>query len=692
MEKLSLIDVTQEDDFLAPSPCGALIDPISPGFSQNNSGNNYLESVIKNSDKDVCQEKFIKQVDEVLKLSESPEQNQTKPGKYNLRKSLAWDSAFFTSEGVLNHEELAIVNSTFKKTESRSLPMILEDVRKSSESTSTLDNDCWTLENLEVDLFDNVRASIQKSFGSDDKASRSIKPSKKINPVSMFVLPLFLSNAQPYSFAALAKVESISNSKKKSPGLTEHDYENKSKEATVVLVLNLAFLALPKASSGKSNSKMLLKPPRVLPKATPPTKTTCVPGNSQKRNGTTRDIAGNTINQESLTSLKKINAGPSNVNLRSSQSLKPSLNLVNNSGDKAKKSSQDLTRMKSSRTINRSAGPISSKTSIRPSGAKIVCREKKSAAISSKSKVNLSLTASPSTSFDSVASGSSTSTIFGFKSVANSIEGSSPPSLEGAENDEVYLSGLESGAISEDLGRSQERCKQSELSKVNHQESCTNTNIGAKCFKPSGLKVPTPKIGYFDANKSITFNAKTSQTRQQPNTFKSTTGVRKVEVANKLKPGKIQLINKAIPQDCSKFQTSAPFQNPSRETSSPEQLPMHLGSNDSIATSKSHLEMSSIDKDFCSPKGYTSCKGSLEVVQDKNLDSALPKPTRKDLDSDQHPDHLKELSVSIDRSSSLGTKNSDVASFLDAQEADTQKSHYSDLPTITGKENVFPAQ
>ncbi|XP_074592400.1 uncharacterized protein LOC141848242 [Curcuma longa] len=663
MEKLSLIDVSQEDDFLAPSPCGALIDPISPGFSQDNSGNNYLESVSKDSDKDVCQEKFSKQVDEVLKLSESPEQNQTKSGKYNLRKSLAWDSAFFTSEGVLNHEELAIVNSTFKKTEVRSLPMILEDIRKSSESTSTLDNDCWTLENIEVDLFDNVRASIQKSFGSGDKASRSIKLSKKTNP-------------------ALVKVESTSNSKKKSPGLTEHEYENKSKEATVVL-----------ASSGKSNSKMLLKPPRVLPKATPPTKTTCVPGNSQKRNGTTRDIAGNTVNQKSLTSLKKINAGPSNVNLRSSQSLKPSLNLVNNLGDKAKKSSQDLTRMKStSRTINRSAGPISSKTSIRPSGAKIVCRNKNNPAISSKSRVNLSLTASPSTSFDSVASGSSTSTNFGFKSVANSIEASSPPSLEGAENDEVYLSGLKSGASSEDLGRSQERCKQSELSKENHQQSCTNTNIGAKCLKPSGLKVPTPKIGYFDANKSITFNAKTSQTRQQPSTLKSTTGVRKTEGANKLKPGKIQLINKAIPQDCSKFQTSAPFQNPSRESSSPQQLPMHLGTNDSIVTSKAQLEMSSIDKDFCSPKGHNSFKGGLELVEVNNLESALPKPTRKDLDSDLHTDHIKELSVSIDRSSNLATKNSDMVSHLDAQEPDSQKSHHSDLATITGKENVFLAQ
>lgn len=32
---------------------------------------------------------------------ESSEPEKTRSGKYNLRKSLAWDNAFFTSEGML---------------------------------------------------------------------------------------------------------------------------------------------------------------------------------------------------------------------------------------------------------------------------------------------------------------------------------------------------------------------------------------------------------------------------------------------------------------------------------------------------------------------------------------------------------------------------------------------------------------
>ncbi|XP_074572005.1 uncharacterized protein LOC141828472 [Curcuma longa] len=646
MEKLSLIDMTQEDDFLTSSPCGALIDQISPGLSHNPSANNNFESVTEGFDKDDCQEKLSKQVELVLKLSESPEQNQTKSGKYNLRKSLAWDSAFFTSEGVLDHEELAIVNSTFKKTEVRSLPMILEDTRKSSESTSTFDNDSWALENVEADLFNNVKASIQKSFGSGDKVSRLIKPSKKIT-------------------SALVKVESSSNNKKKSPGLTEKQYKKTSKEATAVL-----------AFDGKTNSKMLSKPTRVLPKATTtmPTKTIRIPGNSQQRNNTTRDISGTAVCQKSLTSLKKFNAGPSNINFKSSQSLKPSLNLVDNSGDKALKSSQDLTRMRStSRTINHSSRSVTNKVPIRPSGAKIVRRDKNSHAISPNSIVNLSSTSSPSTSFDCVASGSSTSTIFGFKSVADPIEASLSPSLEGP------LLGLKSGASSKDV-------EHSGPSNLNQQESRTNTKIGAKCFKPSGLKAPTPKIGYFDATKSITFNAKPSRPRQQPSVLKSTTGVCKIEGANRLKPRKIPQINKGIPSDSPKIQTTAP----SQESSSPEHLPKHLGSNDSIGTSNAQLEMSTISKDFNSPKGHSSFK-ALEVIKVNNLESALPKPTRKELDSDMHPKHMEEPSISIDRSPSLGTKNSDTVSYPDSQEPDTQNSHHSDIPTIIGKENVFPA-
>lgn len=42
----------------------------------------------------------IEDKEEVLQPHESPEPEKVmKKGKYNLRKSLAWDNAFFTSEG-----------------------------------------------------------------------------------------------------------------------------------------------------------------------------------------------------------------------------------------------------------------------------------------------------------------------------------------------------------------------------------------------------------------------------------------------------------------------------------------------------------------------------------------------------------------------------------------------------------------
>lgn len=176
--------------------------------------------------------------------------------------------------------------------------------------------------------------------------------------------------------------------------------------------------------------------------------------------------------------------------------------------------------------------------------------------------------------------------------------------------------------------------------------------------------------------KSITCNAKPSQTGWQPSVLKSTIGVCKIEGANKLKPSKIPQMNKGIPFDFPKIQTTT-SRDLSHETSSPEHLPKHLGANNAIDTSKAQLEMSSVSKDFNSPKGYSSFK-TLEVVKVNNLEPALPK-------------HIKEPSIYIDSSPSLGTKNSDTVSYPDPGESDTQNSHHSDFPTIIGKENVFPA-
>nr|KYP37923.1 hypothetical protein KK1_040865 [Cajanus cajan] len=58
-------------------------------------------------------------------------------GVFNLRKSLDWDSAFFTSEGILDHVELSLLNKGFKKSEIDMLPPI-EELRISSESNCTI--------------------------------------------------------------------------------------------------------------------------------------------------------------------------------------------------------------------------------------------------------------------------------------------------------------------------------------------------------------------------------------------------------------------------------------------------------------------------------------------------------------------------------------------------------------------------
>ncbi|KAJ6746639.1 hypothetical protein OIU74_029165 [Salix koriyanagi] len=116
-----------------------------------------------------------------------------KDTKYNLRKSLAWNSAFFTSAGVLEPEEL----SSMIGCEKHMLPGIEEDIHTSSDSISTLASDNLTLMNLEeADLFGDIRASIQRStkgpdienssskVGSPKTESKTVRSSEKVDVAS----------------------------------------------------------------------------------------------------------------------------------------------------------------------------------------------------------------------------------------------------------------------------------------------------------------------------------------------------------------------------------------------------------------------------------------------------------------------------------------------------------------------------
>ncbi|KAA8518800.1 hypothetical protein F0562_016426 [Nyssa sinensis] len=98
-----------------------------------------------------------------------------KNGKCNLRKSLAWDSAFFTSAGVLDPEELSSMIDGVEKSGRNLLPGIEEDTRRSTDSISTLESESLTLDVLEADLFEDIRASIQKSSRASNVASSNSK-------------------------------------------------------------------------------------------------------------------------------------------------------------------------------------------------------------------------------------------------------------------------------------------------------------------------------------------------------------------------------------------------------------------------------------------------------------------------------------------------------------------------------------
>ena len=66
-----------------------------------------------------------------------------------------------------------------EKGEIHTLPGIEEDVNKSSESLTTLDSETLTLESLEADLFEDIRASIHKSNKVSDTANSSGKKELK---------------------------------------------------------------------------------------------------------------------------------------------------------------------------------------------------------------------------------------------------------------------------------------------------------------------------------------------------------------------------------------------------------------------------------------------------------------------------------------------------------------------------------
>ncbi|XP_019459834.1 PREDICTED: uncharacterized protein LOC109359586 [Lupinus angustifolius] len=167
----------------------------------------------------------------------------------NLRKSLAWDSAFSTCEGVLNPEELSLVNKGFKKSEIHILPRT-EELWMSYESNCTIDSDGSSLASLEVELFADIRASIPHL---GEASSTFVPSSRKERYINM------------QKFNSTKKVDEVPKLKVKlspTPGrqtINGNQPEKLTKESSTS-VLRKKF----SAESAVSDTYSLLKPPKIV--------------------------------------------------------------------------------------------------------------------------------------------------------------------------------------------------------------------------------------------------------------------------------------------------------------------------------------------------------------------------------------------------------------------------------------------
>ncbi|OVA09920.1 hypothetical protein BVC80_1751g76 [Macleaya cordata] len=510
------------------------------------------------------------QMDQEPVMSEPLEtERPRKNGKCNLRKS------------VLDPEELSIITNGLKKASPCPLPGIQEDMRRSAESnstfTSTLESDSLTLESLEVDLFEDIRASIQRSSKASNVA---------------------FSNSKTVSGAGLENLHCNCRYKAISvlvPG-------KRSKEADISSHLYMSLE--PAARSGEPNPSSL-KPPKILGRANPisstPTKRTA---NRVKIDGKAASVAGrgehfvpskktglvrSSVTSRPTLSKSSLGSSPSATKMKPTASCSSFSTSGSTSSDSTGKSPLKSLRNKTdSRNVTPVSGStlknpprISSKSRTEPENSRLT------AYLLSIPKPKLSSNISPASSIDGWSSESSSSTATlnqwsnGSKSniginsprrgsanvgINSPRRGSASVGIDSPHRASTNV-GIDSPRIGSSLRRDSHASQVSGAENPPHDDQpSVNLSVkkasmgsaplshpasanGSRTFKPSGLRMPSPKIGFFDAEKSLVHTPTGNlQSRSGARSGLSKTG-----------PGTVTPKEEAIKTKASKLQPARPL-------------------------------------------------------------------------------------------------------------------------------------
>ncbi|XP_057485986.1 uncharacterized protein LOC130772276 [Actinidia eriantha] len=465
MEKLQLIDFLSEDDFLVASPLRNNLQKfrISDFKLNGNASSKQAENTPEN----------IEQRERKLLLSPTMESGRAS----SLRKSLAWDSAFFTSAGVLDPEELSTINKGFEKAEAALLPAIRKDIRKrrSTALEYTLDSDKFSFEinrSMDIDLFEDIRASIHRSI----TVPRVLKSGCKSR----------VGEARKQKTQSLKKLDVISQNRHAAKG-------------------------------GESNSYSL-KPPKILgsrmnPASVGQTKKVCFGADHVKLESRTATSGF----RQGLIVSKKYGFGNS---CRSASSTAPpissssvSLTASNDSTDSCSPFDSAISFKSSSNSRRNSRKPrlvatdSTSKTPLRCSlgGKSGLGKPCLSSHLLSTS--NHFSYASPDSSFDGWSSESSSA-------CANHRSNLLNPDFD-ASTPRVYLGNVATQALDSHSCSHYQLFDHQEIQQTRLLNQCIEEVTGTgnasaeatRNVRPSGLRMPSPKIGFFDEEKSPVLSA-----------------------------------------------------------------------------------------------------------------------------------------------------------------------------------------
>nr|KJB16841.1 hypothetical protein B456_002G250300 [Gossypium raimondii] len=506
MKGLSLIDVSSEDDSLINSP---LADPINLKSSEKGSETKTVRFAVDPESVEMAVGS-IEEAGKVKEPSESSEQEKTsKNGKYNLRKSLAWDSAFFTSEGFLEPEELSSMLGGNEKGQLQALPGIQEDVNKSYDSLTTLDSETLTLESLEADLFEDVRASIQKSNKVSVTANSSGKKELKTTDTKT------VSSSKKVELPTQdKKIQIKQKATPKKPNVGVKDSGKTVKQVVVHPQISQTVWSVARA--GESTSS-LLKPPKVLSGVGhTPTKRASLGAKNVKMDKDAKTVTGrgttvlktpalggsrNIVPRPKLSS-KSSSCSPASSKTELTSSCSSLESCASFSSNRTNKSSLNLIKHKNGpRIVNPSSGStISARSKIAPKGKIQAGSSKPPTCLKSSTKFSSSISPTSSISeWSSESSSSISATNRSSNVVRDSLGTGSRKGLTTKRDAHQVLDSqnLPTGSEGDDT-----EVNGSLDESENKVSAGTSRLLHPGSVKPSGLRMPSPKLGFFDGVRS----------------------------------------------------------------------------------------------------------------------------------------------------------------------------------------------